>query len=118
MAVVSRTGKDESLNASRWSGFTRVGGTTKKNLSSKGKVWKGVRLPLVGGHQLWVTRPKTNPFLQGKVWEEYASRWSEVTIVGDTIKNQTLSSKGNVWKGVRLPLVGDDHRGWHDQVCA
>src|SRR5215471_7089947 len=54
----------------------------QKNLSSKGKVWKGVRLPLVGGHQLWVTRPKTKPFPPRESLE-----------------------------GVRLPLVGGHHCG-------
>src|SRR5215472_13683701 len=77
------------------------------------------RLPLVGGHRCGWHDQKTKPFPpREKFGREYASRWSEVAIVGDTTKNQTLSSKGNVWKGVRLPLVGDDHRGWHDQVCA
>ena len=88
MAVVSRTGKDESLDASRWSGVTGVGGTTKdQTLFSKGKVWKGVRLPLVGGHQLWVTRPKTKPFPPREMFgREYASRWSGMTTVGGTTK--------------------------------
>src|SRR5215472_2676670 len=63
MAVVSRNGKDESLDASRWSGVTGVGGTTKKqNPFLQGKSLGGSTPPVGRRSPLWVTRPKTKPF--------------------------------------------------------
>src|SRR5215469_13509064 len=88
MAVVSRNGKDESLDASRWSGVTRVGGTTKKqNPFLQGKSLGGSTPPVGRGSPLWVTRPKTKPFLPREMFgREYASRWSGMTTVGGTTK--------------------------------
>src|SRR5215472_17589212 len=83
MAVVSRNGKDESLDASRWSGVTRVGGTTKKQ----------------------------NPFPpREKFGWEYASRWSEVAIVGDTTKNKTFPPREKF--GRSAPPVGRGSPLW------
>src|SRR5215472_13683702 len=88
MAVVSRNGKDESLDASRWSGVTGVGGTTKKqNPFLQGKSLGGSTPPVGRRSPLWVTRPKTKPFPPREMFgREYASRWSGMTTVGGTTK--------------------------------
>src|SRR5215472_12275468 len=69
------------------------------------------RLPLVGGHPCGWHDQKTKPFPpREKFGWEYASRWSEVAIVGDTTKNKTFPPREKF--GRSAPPVGRGSPLW------